>query len=245
MQTVLKKEQAILEKSQYIIAQQNYSHEELKDEYSQLFEAYQQLLSQSSDIQKISDLNEIKLFDANLELGKQKEKLHELTITDYLTGSYNRRYILEILDSEFIKSRRYALDLSCILLDIDNFKNINERYGHKVGDFTLKTISDMIQETIREVDIFGRFSGEEFLIILPSTKVYDANIAAEKLRKKIAQLKFDTGHEEIGSFMLTVSMGVADVHLTVLKTVEELLHQTEKLLIQAKNNNENQYDIYS
>ena len=103
----------------------------------------------------------------------------------------------------------------------------------------------MIQEDIREVDICGRYGGEEFLVVLPNTKVYDAAIVAEKIRKKIAQLRFETGNEEVGSFALTLSLGISDIHISNPKTVEELLYYTDKALYQAKNNNKNQYVIYS
>lgn len=245
MKRVFKKERAIVEKSKTFIDRKNLTSEELQEEYLQLLDAYQSLLNESSKITKIGDINQRKLFDANSEIESQKETLYQASVTDYLTGAYNRRYILETLDVEFMKSKRYSFSLSCILVDIDNFKSINDTYGHQVGDFTLKTVSDLIQETLREVDIFGRYGGEEFLIILPNTKVYDAAIVAEKVRKKIAQLNFEMGNKEVGPFMLTLSLGVADTHTGNPTTVEALLCNTDKALYQAKGNNKNQYVIYS
>ena len=245
MKRVFKKERAIVDKSKTFIDRKDLTCDELQEEYVQLLESYQSLLNESSKITKIGDINQRKLFDANTEIEGQKEKLYQLSITDYLTGNYNRRYILNALEVEFMKSKRYSFSLSCILIDIDNFKSINDSYGHQVGDFTLKTISDMIKETIREVDVFGRYGGEEFLIILPNTKACAAAIVAEKVRKKIAQLKFETGNDEVGPFMLTLSLGVSDIHSGIPATVEELLFNTDKALYQAKNNNKNQYVIYS
>ncbi len=245
MKRVFKKEHAIVEKSRHIVDKKDISCRELLEEYVQLLDAYQSLLNESSKITKIGDINQKKLFDANSEVELQREKLYTLSVTDYLTGSFNRRYVLEALEIEFMKSKRYSFDLSCILIDVDDFKNINDLYGHQVGDFTLKTISDMIQETIREVDICGRYGGEEFLIVLPNTRVYDAAVVAEKIRKKIAQLKFDTGNAEVGSFLITLSLGVCDIHTAKSKTVDELLANADKALYQAKNNNKNQYVIYS
>ena len=247
MKRVFKKERAIVEKSKTVIDKQDLTCEELLEEYIKLLDSYQALVNESSKITKIGDINQKKLFDANSEIESQKENLYKLSVTDHLTGSFNRRYILEALEIEFMKSQRYSFSLSCILIDIDNFKNINDSYGHQVGDFTLKTIADMIQEAIREVDIFGRYGGEEFLVVLPNTKVYDAAIVAEKIRKKIAQLSFDTGNEEVGFFSLTLSLGVSDTHTNTNtpKTVEELLCYTDKALYQAKKNNKNQYVIYS
>jgi len=245
MKRVFKKERAIVEKSKIFIDKKDLTSKELQEEYIQLLDAYQSLLNESSKITKIGDINQRKLFDANSEIESQKETLYKSSVTDYLTGAYNRRYILEALDVEFMKSKRYSFSLSCILVDIDNFKNINDTYGHQVGDFTLKTISDLIQEAVREVDIFGRYGGEEFLIILPNTKVYDAAIVAEKVRKKIAQLNFETGNKDVGPFMLTLSLGVSDIHTGNPATVEALLCNTDKALYQAKGKNKNQYVIYS
>lgn len=245
MKRVFKKERAIVEKSKIIIDRKDLACEELLEEYVKLLDSYQALLNESSKITKIGDINQKKLFDANSEIENQKEKLYKLSVTDYLTESFNRRYILEALEAEFMKSKRYGFGLSCILIDIDNFKSINDDYGHQVGDFTLKMITEMMQEAIREVDILGRYGGEEFLVVLPNTKVYDAAIVAEKIRKKISQLRFETGIEEAGSFLLTLSLGVSDIESSSPKTVEELLFYTDKALYQAKKNNKNQYVIYS
>lgn len=245
MKRVFKKERAIVEKSRIVIDRSDLKSEDLLGEYIQLLDSYQALLNESSKITKIGDINQKKLFDANSKIETQKEKLYTLSVTDYLTGIYNRRYVIEALDVEFMKSKRYGFGLSCILIDIDDFKKINDQFGYQVGDFTLKTISEMIQEAIREVDIFGRYGGEEFLIILPNTKVYDASIVADKVRKKIAKLRFDTGTEEVGSFALTLSLGVSDIHSSNPKTVEELLSNTDKALFQAKNNEKNQYAMYT
>ncbi len=245
MRRVFKKERAIVEKSKTVVERKGLTYEELQQEYIQLLNAYQSLLNESSKITKIGDINQKKLFDANSKIESQKEKLYTLSVTDYLTGSHNRRYILETLGLEFMKSERYSLSLSCILIDIDNFKRINDNYGHQVGDYALRKVSDTIQQTIREVDLFGRYGGEEFLIILPNTKVYDAAIVAEKVRKIVAELKLESGNMENESFMLTLSLGVADTQTRTPKTVEELLYNTDKALYQAKDNNKNQYVVYA
>ncbi|NOQ15266.1 MAG: diguanylate cyclase [Methyloprofundus sp.] len=239
MKRVLKKECAIIE-SQDLIRE-----EQQRMGYVQLLTAYQSLLNKHSELAKIDDNSQGKRFDANSEIENKKKQLYKISVTDYLTGCYNRYYILEALEIEFLRSERYLSCVSCILINIDDFKSINMRYGPQVGDFALKTIAEMIQSSIREVDIFGRYSGEEFLVILPNTRVYDAAIVAEKIRKNIAQLKFETGSAEVGSFLLTLSLGVSDIHSGDPKTAEELLCHVAKALCQAKRNNKNQYVIYS
>ena len=245
MRRVFKKERAIVEKSKMVLGKKGLTSEQLQQEYIQLLDSYQALLNESSKITKIGDINQKKLFDANLEIEGQKERLYNLSVTDYLTGCHNRRYILETLGLEFMKSERYALSLSCILIDIDNFKRVNDNYGHQTGDYALKKIANAVQETVREVDLFGCYGGEEFLIILPNTKVYDAAIVAEKIRKRVSELKFETGNIENESFILTLSLGVADTHTGAPETVEELLCNVDKALYQAKENNKNQYVVYS
>ncbi len=244
MKRVFNKERAIIEKSRVVIDRSDLKFESLLEEYVNLLDSYQSLLNESSKITKVGDINQQKLFDANSEIESQREKLYKLSVTDYLTGSYNRRYLLEALDIEFMKSKRYGFSLSCILIDIDNFKNINDQYGHQVGDFTLKSIAEVIQEVIREVDIFGRYGGEEFLILLPNTKVSDATTVAEKLIKTIVKLRFDTGNEDVGAFSLSLSLGISDIKSSQPKTAEQLLRNTYKALYQAKHNDKNQYAIY-
>ena len=244
MKRVFKKEHAIVEKSQKLIVAQEWPDEELLNEYKQLLDSYQILLCESSKITKIGDINQKKLFDANSEIENQREKLYKLSVTDYLTDSYNRRYILEALAVEFLKSKRYSFGLSCILIDVDNFKGINDKYGHQVGDEALKTISGIFKATIREVDVFGRYGGEEFLVILPNTNVYEAAIVAEKIREKIAQFDFKVEDAD-ESFSVTLSLGISDTEINNPETESELLYFADKALYQAKNNNKNQYIIYS
>ena len=245
MKKELKKESTIEEKSKIITDSQDLISEDQRVEYVQLLNSYQSLLNKYSELEKTGDNSQEKRFDANLEIESKKEQLYKISVTDYLTGCYNRYYILDALDIEFLKSTRYSFNLSCILINIDDFKVINMRYGRQVGDFALKTVAEVIQSSIRDVDIFGRYSGEEFLVVLPSTKIYDAALVAEKIRKKIAQLKFETGSEEVGSFLLTLSLGVADIHSSHPETAEELLSYVSKALYQAKSNDKNQYVIYS
>lgn len=245
MKRVFKKEHAIVAKSKNIIVSNNWSDEESIAEYSQLLEAYQSLLFESSKVTKIGDINQKKLFEANIEIETQREKLYQLSVTDYLTGSYNRRFILEALSKEFLKSKRYSFSLSCILLDVDNFKSINDTYGHQTGDKALKLISEIIRDMIREVDVFGRYGGEEFLIILPNTVVFDAAVVAEKIREKISLTEFATVKGGDDPFFITLSLGIADTNTNNPKTEEDLLYFADTALYQAKDNNKNQYVIYS
>lgn len=118
-----------------------------------------------------------------------EKRLIEASITDYLTGLYNRRFLDQILRREKAMADRYNTPFSIILLDLDNFKIINDVFGHHVGDKVLVEVANTIKNNLRATDISGRWGGEEFLIILPNSDLEKALKVAEKLRNFIYQLK--------------------------------------------------------
>jgi diguanylate cyclase (GGDEF)-like protein/PAS domain S-box-containing protein len=134
-------------------------------------------------------------------------EVQRLAITDPLTGLYNRRGFAEIGHREIERTRRYKRPLSCVLLDIDHFKRINDTYKHAIGDQVLRTLADRCRNRTREVDILGRYGGEEMVILLPETDRAGALVAAEHLRRDVADEPFET---EVGPLWVTISLGVAD-----------------------------------
>ena len=114
-----------------------------------------------------------------------------LSLTDALTGLYNRRHLDTMLEREFLRAKRYGSDLSVAIIDIDFFKKVNDTYGHAVGDLVLKSIAKIIRGQLREYDIAGRYGGEEFSILLPFTKINEAQMVAERLRKTIENKVID------------------------------------------------------
>jgi diguanylate cyclase (GGDEF)-like protein len=108
-----------------------------------------------------------------------EEELRRQAHVDYLTGVYNRRHFMERAEQELSRAHRYGKPLSMLMLDIDHFKLINDRYGHKVGDTVLKAVADLSHATFRDVDILGRLGGEEFAVLLPET---DQPAAARRRR---------------------------------------------------------------
>jgi len=134
-------------------------------------------------------------------------EVQRLAITDPLTGLYNRRGFSEIAHRELERARRYKRPLSVILLDIDHFKRVNDTYKHAVGDQVLRTLAERCRHRTREVDILGRYGGEEIVILLPETDRPGALRAAEHLRRDVAELPFDT---EVGPLQITISLGVAE-----------------------------------
>ncbi|MGD9971224.1 MAG: diguanylate cyclase [Sulfuricurvum sp.] len=166
------------------------------------------------------------------ELQRYNEKLLKLSITDPLTGLFNRLRLDERLAEEDNRLRRYPdYSFSLMILDIDHFKQINDRYGHITGDMVLKTFSKLIKDHIRTTDIAGRWGGEEFMIILPHTDKNSARTVAENLRHRIE--KFDFGLEH----GVTASIGIGEAKRDM--RVEELVRRIDDTLYRAKEKGRN------
>jgi diguanylate cyclase (GGDEF)-like protein len=134
------------------------------------------------------------------------EKVQELAITDGLTGIYVRRHFLERLNEEMPRARRHKLKLSMLMIDLDHFKQCNDTYGHLVGDIVLKEIAKIMKEHIRQVDLLGRYGGEEFVIALPDTDKNSAAHVSDRIRQSVEKHKFRAYDETI---TMTISIGVA------------------------------------
>jgi diguanylate cyclase (GGDEF)-like protein len=173
-----------------------------------------------------------RLAEAHAELAIQRDALEKLSITDQLTKLANRRRIDDILSSEINRFNRYGHPFSLLLLDVDHFKVINDTFGHDVGDTVLQGIAKIIAEGVRQIDMPGRWGGEEFLIICPETDRPGALALAELLRSRIANCKFS----EVGN--RTVSIGVATVMSG--ESSKDILRRVDKSLYQAKEAGRNQ-----
>ncbi|MDA3809606.1 MAG: diguanylate cyclase [Spirochaetaceae bacterium] len=163
----------------------------------------------------------------HLELKHSKDLLKEMALMDGLTKLYNHTYIHERLSEAVSSSKRHKEDLSLVMFDLDNFKLVNDTYGHKFGDHVLLKVSSSIRDIIREEDIAGRYGGEEFIIILPSTDKDAAQNVAEKIRTSVKVINWG-----IKDFQVTLSGGV---HTLVEETVNEFIEATDILLYKAKN----------
>jgi diguanylate cyclase (GGDEF)-like protein len=241
MKKVFKREYAHLDTYEAIIEEKNLSKTELLDNYTQLLEAYRMLLHDAVKITKIGDINQKKLFEVNEDLELQKKILYLNSITDALTKVFNRASLMESLESEFAKNKRYQNTFSCILIDIDDFKVVNDNYGHLMGDLVLAKTASIIKKQLRAVDSFGRYGGEEFLIILPVTEAKEALLVAEKLRKKIAETEFiERGH----NISISISQGISDSSIDTPKSQDDLLYKVDTALYQAKKKGKNCCVIY-
>ena len=170
-----------------------------------------------------------KLRQRNRELGAAMEQIRELVNVDSLTGVYNRRRLFEVIHEESSRYSRSPGSFSICLLDIDHFKQVNDTYGHQAGDIILKAVAQGVAGDLRTIDCFGRYGGEEFLIVLPQTPLDGARIKAERVLARVASLKFPLIGDD---FQVTVSIGVAEYHND--ETTDDTLQRADKALYEAK-----------
>ena len=160
------------------------------------------------------------------ELRVRVEELERDSLTDRLTGAWNRRYLDKLMPGELTRSRRHRQPLSVVLLDIDNFKHVNDVHGHLAGDAVLRELAELTRANLRVTDAMVRWGGEEFLIIMPQTSHAAATIAAEKLRQHVA------AHPFPGAGRITVSLGVAEY--AVDEDMDTLFRRVDDALYRAK-----------
>jgi diguanylate cyclase (GGDEF)-like protein len=144
----------------------------------------------------------------NDQLQDMNRKLEELSITDGLTGLFNHRHFWNILNTELSRVNLYQGDLALLLIDIDDFKRVNDQFGHAVGDLLLQSISRIQKETVRDTDIVARYGGEEFAILLPDTDESGVQNVSEKLRKNVESMRFKVPETDI-TISVTISIGVS------------------------------------
>lgn len=186
--------------------------------------------------------NNRELHRANKELDKKRQELLALARTDVLTGLYNRRYLEERLGVEFARSHRYRVPLSCLMLDVDHFKRINDTYGHPFGDRVLMEVAKVMKEMLRDVDLVARYGGEELIALLPETGPRQALRVGERVREGIAALHLV--HQAPGGSQnvvgCTASIGVATFPAPGIGTAEDLLRVADDCLYLAKGAGKNQ-----
>ncbi len=170
-----------------------------------------------------------------LENALTHEKVERLSITDALTGAYNRGYLSQRLEEAFADAVRYNNPLSVLVIDIDHFKRINDRFGHQTGDEALIAVSRCLKEKLRETDRLGRYGGEEFVVVLPHTGLTDALTTAEKLRAAVADVRCPG----LGDEQITISIGVAGYPDGEIDSVDALVRKADQALYEAKNSGRN------
>jgi len=172
----------------------------------------------------------------NRELELANKRLRKLSITDGLTELFNHRHVHELLHEEWERSQRTGDPVAVAMLDLDRFKQINDTYGHPTGDVVLYETARIIRETAREIDMVGRYGGEEFIAILPDTDEEEAARFAERVRAQVGEHVY---RDEANEIRMTVSSGVASFPTSRVDDPEELLKRADEALYRAKESGRN------
>lgn len=177
------------------------------------------------------------LVDTQKQLEQTLEQLDSLANTCDLSGIPNRRHIMDCLNKEFCRAKRYGSTFAVVIADIDHFKKVNDTYGHGVGDQAIIHFAELISENLRDSDMIGRVGGEEFAILLPNTNLQQAQIYADRVREEVANTPLVLGSKE--RLALTSSFGLAEFSATD-KSVSDLFNRADKALYKAKEAGRNQ-----
>lgn len=185
---------------------------------------------------------QLRIKDLNDKLKQANQRLEELVDIDDLTGLYNMRSIYQKLDNEISRAKRHSRAVAVIMMDMDNFKQVNDLHDHLFGSFVLSEVGKIIQTTIRSVDFAARYGGDEFLIALSETTIEGANLFCERLRRSISQHTFT---KDGNSMKLTASIGVAAME-PALQPIEakNLVRCADHSLYDAKRAGKNCYKIF-
>jgi diguanylate cyclase (GGDEF)-like protein len=175
-------------------------------------------------------------YRSNDEEKRHRDDLEQLVVTDDLTGVYNRRYLTQSLDRECGRARRYRRDISCLMIDLDDFKKCNDTHSHLVGDMALKLVAAVIGESVREMDDVVRYGGEEFVVIMPETPRHAALIAADRIRSKLSERPVVVDHQPV---RITVSIGVCTPGQDHDAEPELILACADAALLEAKESGKN------
>jgi diguanylate cyclase (GGDEF)-like protein len=175
------------------------------------------------------------LMGGNVET-EYHEEIYRLMIADALTDIHNKRYLLEFLDRELARSARYGRPLAFILFDIDQFRNINDELGHLGGDFTLREMAACVKSVIRKEELFARYAGDEFALVLPETTREGALNVSERVRTLVGNHPYQYEGKQ---YRVTISLGIACTNGEVALTPTELIRQADDKLYKAKREGRN------
>lgn len=230
------KEEEILKNSISILQSNIIETDNDKELYMKLVEDYKELLEQMKRMVKMSDIMENKL-------NYVRRSIDEISKVDFLTNLYNRRHFYEVLEKAWRDCEKNKKYLSVLMIDIDNFKEYNDRYGHVNGDRCLKGVSECIKDLVQQFDnIVARYGGEELIVLLPDSDSENAKYMAEEIRKNIEKLEIL--HEDSKDYeFVTVSIGSATTIPSSDLLPEKLIIMADEALYRAKKSGRNRVCI--
>jgi diguanylate cyclase (GGDEF)-like protein len=165
-----------------------------------------------------------------------------MSITDPLTGLLNRRYLEERLTEELNRSQRYSYSMSCLMIDIDDFKNYNDQNGHQAGDVALKITAHALKATLRSADVACRYGGEEFCVLLPQTTLAEAGVIAERMRQRVSETDYPYGKSQpLGTVSVSIGISTFAKHID---TPESVIAAADRALYSAKHLGKNRVEFY-
>jgi two-component system, cell cycle response regulator len=188
----------------------------------------------NGDLIKVGDTIYKYLSGSNVE-SLYHEEIYNMTISDGLTQISNKRFLMDHIDKEFSRAKRYARALSFIMFDLDHFKNVNDQYGHLTGDYVLKEMAVLLKNRIRKEEVFARYGGEEFVVVLPESDLDVALSFGEIIRKMVAEHEFEFEGQPL---RVTVSVGVGTLS-EGMNTVSDLIQEADERLYEAKRGGRN------
>ncbi len=174
------------------------------------------------------------------EQKRLQEELQRQATYDSLTNLFNRGQVLQLLDATLKSANRYGLQVSLSICDIDDFKRINDEFGHRAGDRVLARLGEIVRNELRQADFAGRYGGDELLVIFPHTGMRGAYECMERIRRKLEETIFQIGSK---SFRVTCTSGVAEFARTV-KRPDDLIHMADMALLEGKQQGRNRINFH-
>jgi len=187
----------------------------------------------------IDEIEVIARVQSAIQFKQTQDKLKEIAMKDGLTGLYNHALLIELFEKEIDKQQRNNGSISFAMIDIDNFKKINDTYGHISGDTVLKELSNILMSSVRGGDIVGRYGGEEFSIVFPGIDEQNAFQLCERIRKEVEDFNFEIGIETV---KITISIGINFNELKGIINKREIIQKADEALYRAKHNGRNRVE---
>jgi diguanylate cyclase (GGDEF)-like protein len=174
----------------------------------------------------------------------QNAHLYELAMVDGLTGLFMRRYFDARIEEEIERSKRFGTPFSVVMIDVDDFKKLNDTYGHLIGDRVLRAIANTVKQQMRGVDTAARYGGEEISIILPRTEMLNAYNVGERIRMAIMDLRITTDDDTQKVLQVTASFGISSYPESRVSGGEDLVRRADQALYRAKKMGKNRVELF-